>query len=131
LRPITALPFSWPVRLLRSNDVDDDEPGGGLPTELERLIAATFALMTAWYQCPQPAICHKVLENLTLIGRHASVSPGMGRVCANAAARWAACLEEVELAIEEVGDDEDEAQEDDDGSTTIGSEPAAGPITLH
>jgi hypothetical protein len=102
--------------------VDDDEPNSGMPDDLERLIAGTFALMTTWYQCPQPAICHKLLENLGYIGQHDAVSDGLKRVCANAAARWAAYLEEVELAIDV--DDEDEM-------VTLSIDPAPGPVTLH
>lgn len=117
--------------LLRRDDVDDDETDGNVPFDLERLIAGTFALMTTWYQCPQPAICRKLMENLTLIGRHEAVSDAMRRVCANAAARWAAYLEEVELAIEagaESGDDEDDEDEEPVGVTM---DPVPAPITLH
>jgi hypothetical protein len=105
--------------------VDDDEANGKLPTDLERLLAGTLALMTTWYQCPQPAICHKLLENLSMIGAHASVSDGLKRVCANAAARWAAYLEEVEIAIDSGDDDED------DEPVGVLGHPSPGPATLH
>jgi hypothetical protein len=114
--------------------VDDDDPGGPVPPDLERLIAGTFALMTTWYQCPQPAICHKLLENLSTIGQHGAVSDGLKRVCANAAARWAAYLEEAELAIEAGGElecAEDEEDEDDEEATLIVVDPSGGPVTLH
>ena len=110
--------------------MDDDEANGNVPFELERLIAGTFALMTTWYQCPQPAICQKLMENLALIGRHEAVSDGMRRVCANAAARWAAYLEEVEIAIEAGGEPECETDDDDEPSG-ITADPVPGPITLH
>ena len=111
--------------------MDDDDTPGQLPGDLERLLAGTMALMTTWYQCPQPAICHKLIDNLALIGRHDAVSDGLRRVCANAAARWAAYLEEVELAIE-AGATED-CDEDDDAlaaDAAIGARDA-GPVTLH
>ncbi len=108
--------------------MEDDEPTGNVPMELERLIAGTFALMTTWYQCPQPAICRKLMENLALIGRHEAVTDGMRRVCANAAARWAAYLEEVEIAIEAGGEPD---CEDDDETVGATVDPVAGPITLH
>jgi hypothetical protein len=110
--------------------VDDDEPNGSVPHELERLIAGTFALMTTWYQCPQPAICQKLMENLALIGRHEAVSDGLRRVCANAAARWAAYLEEVEVAIES-GAASDEDCEDEDEPVGVTMDPVPGRITLH
>ncbi len=107
--------------------MDDDETDGNVPIELERLIAGTFALMTTWYQCPQPAICHKLVENLTLIGRHEAVSDALRRVCANAAARWAAYLEEVEVALESCADPD----EDDEEPVGVTTDPRPGPITLH
>ena len=109
--------------------MDDDETDGNVPIELERLIAGSFALMTTWYQCPQPAICLKLVENLTLIGRHEAVSDALRRVCANAAARWAAYLEEVEIALE-AGADPDEDEEDQE-PVGLTMDPGPGPITLH
>lgn len=108
----------------------DDEANGAVPSELERLIAGTFALMTAWYQCPQPAVCRKLMENLALIGRHEAVSDGMRRVCSNAAARWAAYLEEVESAIE-AGTEACDADDADDEPIGVTMDPLPGPITLH
>lgn len=112
------------------NDTDRDEDAAGalVPGELERLIAGTFVLMTSWYQCPQTAICHKLLDNLARIARHEAVSDSLRRVCLNAGARWAAYLEEIELAIEAGGDEEDE---DCDEPATVALEPPAGPVTLH
>ena len=107
-------------------DVDDDEPTRTMAPDLERLLAGTLALMTTWYQCPQPAICHKLLDNLALIGNHATVSDPLRRVCANAAARWASYLEEVETAIES-----DDCDEDDDPTVPLNIDPAPGPVTLH
>ena len=110
---------------------DDDDTTPSLPPELERLVAGTFALMTTWYQCPQPAICHKVVENLSRISRHDAVSDALRRVCANASARWVVYLEEVEIAI---GTDD----EDDDDGCGSPEEPVSGildampgPVTLH
>lgn len=109
--------------------MDDDETDGNVPIELERLIAGSFALMTTWYQCPQPAICRKLMENLALIGRHEAVSDALRRVCENAAARWAAYLEEVEIAMES-GFGTDEADEDGEPAG-VTMDPVRGPITLH
>jgi hypothetical protein len=118
---------------LRSDDVDldDDETSGPVPADLERLVAATFALMTTWYQCPQPAVCHKLLENLARIARHEAVSDGLRRVCTNAGARWAAYLEEVELAIEAGAFGEEDFEEDADADATSSIRPSSGPVTLH
>ena len=107
--------------------MDDDEANRTLPPDLERLLAGTLALMTTWYQCPQPAVCHKLMDNLALIGHHPSVSESLRRVCANAAARWAAYLEEVEGAIESAECDE----EDDDPTVPLTLDPVPGPVTLH
>jgi hypothetical protein len=110
-------------------DDDDDDTTGTIAPDLERLLAGTFALMTTWYRCPQPAICHKVLDNLMRIARHDMVSDPLRRVCANAAARWAGYLEEAELAIEDCDalDDEDDPRE---GGPPAG-DGARGPATLH
>ena len=109
-------------------DDDTDDTHATLASDLERLLAGTVALMTAWYQCPQPAICHKVIQNLALIAQHATVSEPLRRVCRNASARWAAYLEEVEIAIasceEPVDGDEDAGMAADPRSET-------GPVTLH
>jgi hypothetical protein len=112
--------------------VDEDETTGMLPNDLERLLAGTLALMTAWYQCPQPAICHKLIDNLTQIGRHERVDDPLRRVCANAAARWAGYLEEVEAAIAEGGADDDDGDDDDDGAADrVGDDGGRGRATLH
>jgi hypothetical protein len=109
-------------------DEDTDDTLAALPSDLERLLAGTFALMTTWYQCPQPAICHKVMENLALIARHATVSDPLRRVCRNASARWAAYLEEVEIAIASC---EESREGDDDAGTVTDSRTETGPVTLH
>ena len=49
----------------------------------------------------------------------------MRRVCANAAARWAAYLEEVELAMD-MDDDSD-----DEETIALSLDPGAGPVILH
>lgn len=108
-------------------DDDNDDILATLPSDLERLLAGTLALMTTWYQCPQPAICHKVMENLALIGRHEMVSEAMKRVCRNASARWAAYLEEVEIAIAACG----EELEGDEATPQAGTHGEHGPVTLH
>ena len=109
------------------DDVDDDGTDGNVPPELERLIAGTLALMTAWYESPRAAICLRLMRNLAAIGRHEAVSDGMRRVCADAAARWAGYLEEADAAIDAGG-----ATDDDDGEPVGASpHPGPGPITLH
>jgi hypothetical protein len=110
-----------------TDDTDDlDDLAGTLPPELERLLAGTLALMTTWYRCPQPAVCRKLLDNLLQIGRHEAVTDPLRRVCANTAARWAGYLEEIELAIED-GVDVD----DDDGPRAPGGDAGRGSATLH
>lgn len=111
--------------------MDDEDTRSTLPGDLERLLAGTLALMTTWYQCPQPAVCHRLIDNLARIGGHDAVSDGLRRVCANAAARWAAYLEEVELAIEAGATEACEEDEDDAlaADATLGG--AAPPVTLH
>ena len=111
---------------------DDDTTGTMIAPELERLLAGTFALMTTWYRCPQPAICHKVLDNLMQIARHDTVSDPLRRVCANAAARWASYLEEAEMAIDDcAGTDDDEDDGAAEGAGAPGIDGARGPATLH
>lgn len=110
--------------------VDDDDIRSPLPDDLERLLAGTMALMTAWYRCPQPAICHTLIANLSLIGRHDAVSDALRRVCSNAAARWAAYLEEIELAIE-AGETEDCDDDADALSADAAAGGAAARVTLH
>ncbi|RPH46820.1 MAG: hypothetical protein EHM87_00400 [Burkholderiales bacterium] len=114
--------------------MDDDEHAGRLHGELERLIAGTLALMTTWYQSPQPAICRKLIDNLTLIGRHEAVSEGMRRICANSAARWAMYLEQVELAIESGADIDGEAAtgaEVGDTGLDFAADTMPAGVTLH
>lgn len=108
-------------------DDDDRDP---LPPDLERLLAGTLALMTTWYQCPQPAICQKLVDNLAQIGDHTMVSEALRRVCANAAARWTAYQAEAEQALQECTT---EAVEDDgeDDTVTLRMPAAEGPVTLH
>lgn len=106
---------------------DDDDTLATLPSDLERLLAGTLALMTTWYQCPQPAICHKVMENLALISQHETVSEPLRRVCRNASARWAAYLEEVEIAIASCED----GFGDGDAVPQADTQAQNGPVTLH
>jgi len=90
-----------------------------LPDDVERLLAATLALMTTFYRCPHVAVCRKLLDNLALLARHPGLSDPLRTVCRNAQARWASTLEEVEQAIAAVDGD------------IVQDEPETQPATLH
>ena len=111
--------------------MDDDDTPDALPPDLERLIAGTLALMTTWYQCPQPAICRKLVDNLAQIGGHETVSEGLRRVCANAAARWSAYLVEAEQALADCSPDDLEDEDEDDETVALRMPSPSGPVTLH
>jgi len=112
--------------------VDDDELRDTLPTDLERLLASTLALMTTWYQCPQPAICRQLIDNLALIGGHEMVAGPLRRACASSTVRWAAYLEEAERALRacEAQEEQRAADEEQDDTVTLRL-PGGGPVTLH